>query len=80
MRPNGIGDIARCQMGVMFFGHPCVLMAELRRDHAHRDATHSKCRGMGVPEDVECRGRGNLGPLGRRGQTSSRRRCGALNL
>lgn len=40
MRPNGIGDVARCAMGIMLFSHAGVAMTKLRCDHAHRYATH----------------------------------------
>ena len=30
MRADGVGDIGRCEVGVVFFGHPRVGVAELR--------------------------------------------------
>jgi hypothetical protein len=48
MRPNSIRDVARREMGVVFFGHTSVAMAQLCRDYSRGNATHQE-RSMGVP-------------------------------
>ena len=52
----------------MLLGHARVLMAKLCRDHAQRNAAHGKHRSMGVPQDMERRGRGDHGPARRCGE------------
>ena len=42
MRANRIGDIAWRKMRIVLLGHPGILMAKLRRDHAERNAPHSE--------------------------------------
>src|SRR5436190_16658868 len=75
MRANGIGDVARRQMRVMFFSHPRIAMAELRRDDPHRNATHRQQRSMRVSQNMEGRGRGDLRPFGGFGETPLLMRC-----
>jgi hypothetical protein len=40
-------------MRVVLFGHASVGVTELLGDDGHRNATHGKLRGTGVPQDVK---------------------------
>jgi hypothetical protein len=64
LRPNGIGDIARCKVSVMLLGHTRIPVAELCGNDAHGNGAHRQHRGMSMPKNVKRRGRGDLGPSG----------------
>jgi len=65
MRSDRVGDIRRCKMRVVFFGHARVSMAELLGDDAKGHTTHGECRPMGMAKNVEWNRWPDLGALAR---------------
>src|SRR4051812_16661343 len=53
IRPDGLRDIARREMGVVLLRHAGVGMSELGGDDAHRHPVHGQMRAVGVAQDVE---------------------------
>ena len=53
MRADRVGNIGRCQVRIVFFGHPRVGMAKLLGDDTHRNAAHGERRAIGVAEHME---------------------------
>ena len=59
---DGLRNVARCEMGIMLFGHAGVGMAELGGNDAHRHPAHREMRAMGVAQDVKGDGGRDAGP------------------
>jgi hypothetical protein len=62
IRPDGLRDVARRQMGIMLLGHSGVGMAKLGGDDAHGHAVHGKVGAVGVTQDVKVHRRHYPGP------------------
>jgi hypothetical protein len=65
---NRVSNVARGEMGIMFFSHASISMAELRGDDAHWHAAHGKRRTVRMAEYVEADGGGNPGTGARLGK------------
>ena len=50
---DGVSDVARCQMPVMFLDHPGIGVAKVLGDHQKRHARHDRERCPAVTQDVE---------------------------
>jgi hypothetical protein len=56
-RANRVGDIGRREVRIVPFRHPRIAVAQLRGDDAHGGALRCKSAGIGMAQDVKCRGR-----------------------